>query len=81
MTKEVSKAMVAPDKRRWPTVVARREGDQALIDCPHCGEEHVHGWGEGHRVSHCDTNVPGRERDYYLDCGGDDGDDWKLASK
>ena len=79
MTKEVSKAMVAPDKRRWPTVVARREGDQALIDCPHCGEEHVHGWGEGHRVSHCAVGVPGSGLDYYLDCGGDDGDDWKLA--
>jgi hypothetical protein len=32
-----------------------------VIDCPHCGEEHTHGAGPGHRVAHC---LGGRG--YYL---------------
>jgi hypothetical protein len=25
-----------------------------LIACPYCGQPHVHGGEEGHRVAHCD---------------------------
>lgn len=60
------------NERNCPTLVARKEGKQAVIDCPYCGEEHVHGWGEGHRVAHC--YAPNSDPGYYLDCGGDDGD-------
>ena len=79
MTKEISKAMVAPDKRRYPTVVPRREGKQAIADCPYCGKEHVHGWGEGHRVADCFG--PGSGAGYYLDCGGDDGDEPEMSAE
>lgn len=37
-----------------------------LIECPHCGKQHIHGWrpGEGrdrpsHRVAHCGPGSPG----------------------
>lgn len=32
--------------------------------CPLCGGRHVHGWGTGPRVAHCD-NVRGS---YFLEC-------------
>jgi hypothetical protein len=28
-----------------------------VIDCPYCGEEHTHGAGPGHRVSHCRSRL------------------------
>jgi hypothetical protein len=40
---------------RDPTVAVKRiqRGDDGIttwvIDCPHCGEEHTHGAGAGHR--------------------------------
>mgnify|MGYP003625752795 FL=1 len=27
--------------------------DLLTFDCPKCGKTHTHGYGEGHRVSHC----------------------------
>lgn len=37
-----------------PTVTPHRvTSTQWFIRCPHCGGEHVHGAGEGHRVAHC----------------------------
>jgi hypothetical protein len=42
----------------WPTWV---------IDCPHCGREHVHGAKAGHRVAHCVRPTPeARRHGYYL---------------
>ena len=35
-----------------------------FIDCPHCGREHIHGNGPGHRVAHCDA--PGSSVGYVL---------------
>jgi hypothetical protein len=52
---------------RDPSVPVKRvqRGDGGVttwvIDCPHCGEEHTHGAGAGHRVAHC---LGGRG--YYL---------------
>ena len=37
------------------------------IKCPYCGEEHIHGFGTGHRVSHCGPGK-GDNSGYYLDC-------------
>jgi uncharacterized radical SAM superfamily protein len=37
-------------------------GKQCYIVCPYCGEIHMHGNMDGHRVSHCS-----------IDAGGDDG--------
>lgn len=36
--------------------------------CPFCGKRHEHGWGEGHRSSHCGVeNVhPWSRHGYYL---------------
>lgn len=50
-----------------PTVPARRERMQLVIECPHCSREHRHGAagpnigdGDGHRVAHCfDRQSPG----------------------
>jgi len=40
-----------------PTVYATKEtiGDVDFLtfNCPKCGKKHTHGYGEGHRVSHC----------------------------
>lgn len=35
----------------------------ALVQCPFCGKEHVHGRGKGHRVAHCDGT---ESRSYWL---------------
>lgn len=46
-------------KSDTPIVEARREGDQLVIVCPHCGKKHYHGAGlnvgdgDGHRAPHC----------------------------
>ena len=32
--------------------------DQFLVDCPHCGQEHCHGIGWGHRSAHCASPKP-----------------------
>lgn len=41
-----------------------------IVDCPHCGKEHVHGISEDpltHRTAHCpDRDIPGRSRGYLL---------------
>ncbi len=34
--------------------------------CPYCGKRHEHGWGDGHRNSHCGTNTP--NEGYILVC-------------
>lgn len=34
--------------------------------CPLCGKRHEHGWGSGHRRSHCETNIP--NEGYILVC-------------
>lgn len=31
------------------------------VTCPHCGEMHYHGPGEGHRLAHCNPLTPGGE--------------------
>jgi hypothetical protein len=56
------------DDERNPTVTVKRiehDPDDGIttwvIDCPHCGREHTHGAGAGHRVAHC---LGGRG--YYL---------------
>jgi len=53
-----------------PTVVARRDGDQLVLDCPYCKDEHRHGAagtklgaGDGHRIAHCS---PGAGKGYFL---------------
>ena len=38
-------ARESADRRTW-----------LVDDCPWCHLSHVHGAGEGHRVSHCTTN-------------------------
>ena len=41
-----------------PTVYAVKETingvDLLTFDCPKCGKKHTHGYGEGHRTSHCE---------------------------
>lgn len=36
-----------------PTILVERRGAQLTFRCPKCGKRHLHGLGEGHRVSHC----------------------------
>jgi hypothetical protein len=40
-----------------PIIFATKERrfkvDLFTFDCPKCGKTHTHGYGEGHRVSHC----------------------------
>lgn len=52
-----------------PTVYANKETvkgvDLLTFDCPKCGKTHTHGYGEGHRVSHCQA-PDAWERGYYL---------------
>lgn len=43
-----------------------------LIDCPHCGEPHAHGPGEGHRIAHCTNPAsPYRRTGYNLAYAGE----------
>ena len=41
-----------------PTVYAVKETingvDLLAFNCPKCGKKHTHGYGEGHRTSHCE---------------------------
>jgi hypothetical protein len=53
-----------------PLVLAYRQGDSLIVQCPFCGMHHVHGAvgaqvgdGDGLRVSHCRDN---RRRGYWL---------------
>jgi tRNA(Ile2) C34 agmatinyltransferase TiaS len=59
-------------KEMIPTLIPRRENDEAVVLCPYCGREHLHSWGSGHRVSHCGSDFPDNPG-YYLDCGEDEG--------
>ena len=34
--------------------------------CPHCGKNHHHGKGEGHRVAHCGKHSPYNKTGYIL---------------
>ena len=34
--------------------------------CEYCAEEHLHGIGDGHRLSHCKQNSPYSETGYIL---------------
>ncbi|MGI5408692.1 hypothetical protein ACQEV9_18100 [Streptomyces chartreusis] len=51
-----------------PTVIARREGDDLVVICPHCGEKHRHGagGGYGHRIAHCSGRGTPAGRGYFL---------------
>ncbi len=56
-----------PVDTRIPTVcVKRANGDEWIIDCPYCHQEHLHGPEEGHRVAHCPRDTVGRERGYDI---------------
>jgi len=43
-----------------PVVRGEPFGDLVRICCPWCGEVHVHGRGEGHRIAHCLGGTRGR---------------------
>lgn len=49
-----------------------REGWWLTLTCPHCGERHLHGGGDGeapdggHRVAHC-RNLHGKS--YFIEIG------------
>lgn len=45
-----------------PVIECQHEGAQFIFWCEHCGNDHVHGAIEGHRVSHC----PAYPRGYFL---------------
>ena len=46
-----------------PTFECQHVGSQFIFWCKHCGNDHVHGEGEGHRSSHCPAYRP---RGYFL---------------
>ena len=52
-----------------PTVYAIKKTingvDLLTFDCPKCGKKHTHGYGEGHRTSHCEDRSLW-ENGYYL---------------
>ena len=38
--------------------------------CEYCKREHLHGYGDGHRVAHCDSHPTGRQTPSpFLDTG------------
>ena len=46
----------------------RKDGYGLEIDCPGCGEVHLHGWGLGSRAAHCSTyDKYGRQRERTID--------------
>ena len=34
-------------------ILWRKKGNELTDECPFCGDKHVHGTAEGHRVKHC----------------------------
>lgn len=34
-------------------ILNRLMGAEKTLPCPFCGVEHIHGWGDGHRLAHC----------------------------
>jgi len=46
-----------------PVIECQHVGSQFIFWCEHCGNDHVHGEGEGHRASHCPAYSP---RGYFL---------------
>lgn len=56
-----------------PEVTARRHGDQLVLVCPHCKDEHRHGAispkpgdGDGHRIAHCSSRGGAAGRGYFI---------------
>lgn len=50
------------------TLPTPRGGMRLMFPCPYCGVHHLHGWGEGHRSSHCGVEAvhPWSRHGYYL---------------
>lgn len=38
-------------------ILWRKKGNKLTDKCPFCGEKHVHGKGEGHRIKHCSNSI------------------------
>jgi len=56
-------------KQRFPVLLAylRKDGHGLKAWCPFCRKWHLHGWGLGHRVAHCDViESPFRRTGYEL---------------
>lgn len=49
-------------------VKAKKSGNLAIIKCPYCGDEHVHGWVSGFRVPHCMDKKHRDKPNYYIIC-------------
>lgn len=49
----------------------------AVVACPLCGGEHVHGRLDGHRVPHCVRRLDGQPRGYIV--AGVPGGQWRVA--
>ncbi len=53
-----------------PRVLAMPDGfGGAVIDCPHCGRQHHHGWAPGHRVAHCADGYDLEHLGYIVELG------------
>jgi len=61
-SKETEKPKTDNDKsyfglKQWDhffyPVVKRKKSEPRIEECPFCGEQHLHGSGEGHRYAHC----------------------------
>jgi C4-type Zn-finger protein len=52
-------------EQEHPKVMAKKENDQAVIECPYCGDTHYHSWYTGYRVPHCKFHS---EPNYYIIC-------------
>lgn len=46
--------------------VLRFDGYGVKMFCQYCRKWHLHGWGEGHVVAHCDRDTPYRKTGYIL---------------
>lgn len=40
-------------------ILDRIAGAEKTVPCAFCGERHIHGWAEGHRIAHCTSPVLG----------------------
>jgi hypothetical protein len=50
-----------------PVIAATVLGHQQSFYCEHCGAQHVHGRGNGHRVAHCSNpDSPFKRTGYVL---------------
>lgn len=50
----------------FPIIAAYWEDGQLTFWCSYCQRNHLHGWGDGHRVAHCDEDNPLKENGYIL---------------